>query len=742
MTLVLGANRLASNIDNIIKQYDLTYIQTITNAEGVGNSAKEFAIASGIKHTEHELTDELISKAHSVLIIWSGSVMDDCDALIKRCMSLNKRLETFQYVPVTISLDHKGVDIKDHMSIEGTNRHEIYTHICKGELPHFSLSKHNQAVLYSKDEEVLWAVIKYFSTRLYLTIEGKRRHTPIDDGLFHLSKELDIEGMTAFTIHNRIHPFNTADIIQISKPTSVALYDMLYDDELDKGVELIHNTIQGKYVIFMVTDSDADGTDSAALGYRYFKSFHNAEVHVFVNERRYGNGVNEHLTDLMTRKYYQMPDDVTVLIITADHGSSNESSYKELKALGDNIFMIVTDHHILPSSGRPTSCDAHINPQDPLSTLPPYISGCTVLFALLLKYHLTHRNGTLNSLNSLIPYSAITVVSDMMDLSKPINRYIWQKGVEVMQTSKFGTWCLFRDMVKTQYYLTDTFSRGWIPYINACNRMGDAYKAFLLLVSSNIEKSIEIFNDIDRLNNSRKRIQKQLTKSIPEGIDNVYSVGHLLDTSVLSASDLKHASGVIGIVANGIGDKYGKPCFIFVKQAGVIKGSGRGIAKNISIGRAIDYVKEKMPDLFIKGGGHKGAGGCELKDTPETLTLFNKYLDETILTQSNGVLRVVNNQDIVLPLERINSDFMSGVANMSPMGMGFEPLMVTTTGVVSGLRKFGSMCTFNMYNDNGYSIKVLSFNATGLTGIDEGCHTTVRGEVNIDQFSGRITMFI
>jgi single-stranded-DNA-specific exonuclease len=80
-------------------------------------------------------------------------------------------------------------------------------------------------------------------------------------------------------------------------------------------------------------------------------------------------------------------------------------------------------------------------------------------------------------------------------------------------------------------------------------------------------------------------------------------------------------TGVIGIIAARIVERYGKPCILISTTDNESKGSGRSI-KGFSLFEAVSACS----DLLSRFGGHEQAAGLSL--SPENIDLFRKRINE------------------------------------------------------------------------------------------------------------------
>lgn len=787
-TMITGSRKII-NKDYVKAILDTHIITKLLQGDAIGvdSIARDYIASKDIKVETYKAdwdkhgksagfirNDEMVRDCIACVAIWDG-ISNGTKHAIKQALK-NKRILSVHLAINTLILYSDNVnlykdkevltdqDILDLFKLEhDSNKYEIIKSLNDSYdplEPSKLLSLDNKALII-KNKNLREALSTFLVTKLLLMVESNDK---IFIPLYHNTYEYAIDNksskLLAFIINNRLDRTNFIDIPSMINPT-VETMDILTvkHERMDTAIRVLQSVVSlpvEDYEIVLLTDSDADGTDSCALGYRYFENI-GSTVHGFVNERRYGNGVNDYLTDKATIQYYKTgKDKKKVLYITADHGSSigDDERYARLKELGDNVLIITTDHHLQTKGDNGEqlelkNVDAFVNPQDKKSTLPPYISGCVVLYSLFLNHDIKYKGSNYLSLDFLMPYNAITTVTDMMDLSKPVNRYMYKQGLEYIKNSDYAVWKLFRDLNGSNIYLAESISMKLGPNINACNRMGEAYKAFELLVESNEDECNRKFDIIESINIKRRNLQKKIMDNIPEDCDSKYSVVIEIDKSSLKPEELKHASGVIGIVANQLSDRYGKPCFVFSKEGDYLKCSGRGGIKNIHLTVAGKYISDRWVSRggigTVSVNGHSAAAGGGIRGTEvNQIPLFRKLFDEAVYEQTNGVLITSNPIDLTFQLEHINIGLIKELEAISPFGKGFSQLSMVTSGMVSKYRKINNtmMSLTLMSEETGYRLNCISFNTRGFPDIKAMVNVEVVGELNLDSYTGSPMLFI
>ena len=131
-------------------------------------------------------------------------------------------------------------------------------------------------------------------------------------------------------------------------------------------------------------------------------------------------------------------------------------------------------------------------------------------------------------------------------------------------------------------------------------------------------------------------------------------------------------TGVIGIVASRIMDKFNRPTVLISIQNGVGKGSARSTS-NFDIYKGF----KRLSDLFINFGGHKFAAGLTIK--PENI----KVLDEKINKISETDIKMEElipklKIDAELMFNQLDAQFLSSLKSLAPFGPGnMRPVFVS-----------------------------------------------------------------
>lgn len=496
-------------------------------------------------------------------------------------------------------------------------------------------------------------------------------------------KKLGYSNLVASIVGNRIKDPLLVKGILTPTIDVVPSLDRLLDAH--KAANIIYTHLIAGGNIVAITDSDSDGVSSAAIIYRSIIDYFNHDVeslHVLVNERLYGNGVNDEMIKRTLAIHKERKVD---LVITADHGSADDVRFGILKkeGVGD---IVVTDHHLLPKEGELEYSDAFVNPQRDNDTFSVNISGCHVIYLVMtLVYDLFKNNGHRilieDNMRTILPIMTNTILSDQMDMRDPINRYYLKEGLHELSNSLDIIWVAARELLDLPKVVTEeTISFMIAPLLNAANRTGKAYLAYEFLVSRDIHDAIANLKVLIKLNNERKKTESTMLAIANAGVKlNPYS------NSIVTL--LPEGLGVAGLISNTLGDRLQVPAFTFVEgREGNLVGSGRGIVEGIDLKGILDTITKEDPTIIIKSGGHKGAAGCTIRSEKirEFMAMFDKLAEAT--KSEDGV---VNKYDIEVPFEYIGDNLYDEIQKAGPYGRGYDRPTIKTDIILEMFRYIG-----------------------------------------------------
>jgi len=453
---------------------------------------------------------------------------------------------------------------------------------------------------------------------------------------------------------------------------------------IENAAEIIAEHIKKGSYILLVTDFDSDGVNSAAVLHHVFKNVFRYPLDKFdviVNRRRDGTGFNK----VLVNKILDIDKEKKVgLVITADHASSDKKALLKFKNVG--IDVVVTDHHQIPDDSIITAVDGFVNPmREGTKEVINNISGCFVAFAVMLATNkvLTGKHRIKRFL-FVMPFVAISTITDMMSMYKPINRYIVKRGLVELNSLRDLRWLIIKKTLKIVglvNYKNIAYSIG--PMINTGNRVDQESVPFNLLIADNA-KDMKIYaNELNSLHKLRKSVQKGVLVEAEKQADN-----YEYEDSVVIGIDSKYS--INGIISANIQGDTDKPTMCFInndnENNNVITGSCRADDSVHNVVEIFKYIEKNYDGVMVKYGGHAGAGGCSIKS--DKIDEFKKGFNEAVTSITKGIRKdKIYNIDIVLPDYKLTPHIARALENVGGYGKDWAPPILLSEFTIGRIHK-------------------------------------------------------
>ncbi|MBI3923905.1 MAG: single-stranded-DNA-specific exonuclease RecJ, partial [Armatimonadetes bacterium] len=294
------------------------------------------------------------------------------------------------------------------------------------------------------------------------------------------------------------------------------------------------------------------------------------------------------------------------LFLTVDCGSSNRAEVELARQLGMKV--VVTDHHHVPA--QPPRADAFLNPhRDDCSYPYPGLCGTGIAFKLIQA--LRQRRG-LSFPTHLMDLVGLATVADVVPLTGE-NRALVRTGLELLGRLERPGLRALAELSGIPKGPVGAWSVafGLGPRLNAAGRLEHAGLGVELLQCTDPEECRRRAEHLDRLNQKRRDIEKEMRLEIEARLE---EEPEKLELGVLVEAGDDWHEGVIGITASRFADRYAIPAVVLSTRGELSKGSGRS-PENVNLYRAMLGCQ----DLFVKFGGHERAGGftIETRRIPE-----------------------------------------------------------------------------------------------------------------------------
>jgi len=437
--------------------------------------------------------------------------------------------------------------------------------------------------------------------------------------------------------------------------------DQLHDPYLMKGmreaVSRILRASEKKELIMVHGDYDVDGITGAALLSRMLQKL-GAEFYCFLPDRAIdGYGVSK-------RGIREAKEKNAKLMITVDCGIAAIEQVTLARELGMDV--IILDHHqvhaVLPDA------NVIINP---LQADCPYpfkeLSACGLAFKLAqaLLGPFAHR---------LLDLAALSSVCDVAPLAGE-NRIIVKYGLDVLTSRQNVGLAKLAEVGKIRSPKATTTHLGFVygPRINACGRMSSPETALRLLVTSHEKEAASLARVLDEENKVRQREDREMLRQAVQKVER--EINFTRDRVIVLWQEGWHP-GVIGIVAQRLAERYGRPSFVIALVNGKGKASARSI-KGFHLFKALEACQGELEEF----GGHELAAGFSIvKDKCESFR--QKMNDYALGFDPKSFVKSIT-VDLEITFRDLTPSFLRELALFAPFGPGNPKPVLLTRGVCS-----------------------------------------------------------
>jgi single-stranded-DNA-specific exonuclease len=492
--------------------------------------------------------------------------------------------------------------------------------------------------------------------------------TPPDSRSSALAKSLNVSPLVAQLLINR----GVTDVQSGSAFLRPKLSDLI-SPELLPGVTdaagRIKQALLQKQKITIYGDYDVDGIAGVAILWQILTLL-GAKVDYYIPHRvDEGYGLNTEAVESIAKSGTQ-------LLITVDCGITAHPAAQLAQKLG--LDLIITDHHrfadSLPQAQiivHPALDKSYPNP-DSAGSLVAFKLGWAVadLFKSGPKLSPQIRDFMLNATS----LAAMGAIADIMEL-RGENRTLTTYGLSLLSDSRLpGLRALIESAELTGKGL-DSFHIGFrlAPMLNAAGRLGHARLAVELLTSTNQPHANEIAEYLKTQNAQRQRFERKIFTHAcqliaQQGLDKP-------ERRTIVLADPSWHSGVVGIVASRIVDKFFRPVIIINSGSTPAQGSARSVP-GFDILAGIAACSEHL----VTFGGHKMAAGVTVH--PENIRKFAEALEnyaQTHLHEEHTTPKL--HIDALASLSSFNLDSVNELRLLGPFGQGNPEPLFATKGV-------------------------------------------------------------
>lgn len=493
----------------------------------------------------------------------------------------------------------------------------------------------------------------------------------------YIARKANITTTTAKILANR----GISRIVDIEKFLNVEEKDMhnpLLMKDMDKGTDIIRESILQGEKIVIYGDYDADGVTSTVIMYKALKRCGaNVEYHIPDREAE-GYGLNKARIKRLKEQGFDT-------ILTCDNGISALEEIELAKEL--NFKVVITDHHELPfvedEQGNKEyvvpKADAIINPKQKDCDYPfKLLCGAGIAFKFAKALFKKMRIDESEAYN-YIELACIGTICDVVDLVDE-NRIIAKLGLKSLSNSSNMGINALLETLEVKDKKVASYTVGFLigPCINATGRLETADISVQLLMTEDKNEAVSLSRELVALNKKR---QEMTIKCVDEIINNIENSDMQYEKVLVVYNEKVHES-IAGIVAGKVREKFNLPTIVITNGKEMPKGSGRSIEEYNLFEELI-----KCKDLLHKFGGHPMAAGLSIKE--ENIEILRQRLnDNCTLTEEDIIPKLRLEKQV--PLEEINENLVQEINRLEPFGKGnASPLLGEKNVIVNNIQLLG-----------------------------------------------------
>jgi single-stranded-DNA-specific exonuclease len=465
--------------------------------------------------------------------------------------------------------------------------------------------------------------------------------------------------------------------------------------DMDRAAARLADAVEAGEWTVVFADYDVDGATSAALFIRYLKSV-GLDPGLYVPDRA-SEGYGPNAAALR-----RLRQDGAGLAVLVDCGTT---AFEALEAAADaGLEVVVIDHHAAETRLPP--CAALVNPNRPddASGLGE-LAACGVAFLALvaLNRELRRRGLFLRrpepDLRTLLDLVALGTVCDVVPVAG-VNRVLVGQGLKVMARRGNPGLRALADLARVAERVSADhcgFALG--PRINAGGRLGRSDLGARLLATDDPAEAEEIAALLDGHNEDRKAVESAI---YAEAKAQAAAAG---DAPIILASGEGWHSGVVGIVAGRLRERFHRPALVVGFAEGMGKGSGRSVP-GVDLGAAI--LEARRAGLLAAGGGHPMAVGFSVE--AGKLAALQTFLADRVARRPAAEAVPALQLDGALGVAGAGLDMADLIQRLGPFGPGnAEPRFAIAAAGVAWAEVVGSKHVRCVLTDGGRRLKAIAF---------------------------------
>ena len=447
------------------------------------------------------------------------------------------------------------------------------------------------------------------------------------------------------------------DVADVLEPTlNRLLPEPLSLKDMDIAVARARAALEGGEAIAVFGDYDVDGSSSAALLSDFFTAI--------------GRRPRLYIPDRLTEGYgpsaralLQLQSEGAALVITVDCGAGAASALQAARDAGLDV--VVLDHHAVEHT---PPAIAHVNPNQPGDTSGLghlCAAGVTFLFVVALNRALRDSGWYVSQgiaepdLRAFVDLVGLATICDVVPLLG-VNRAFVRAGLaRIAAGDRPGLAALAAVAGAGAPFTPHHLGFVLGPRINAGGRVGRCSLGAELLSARDLAEAEPLARLLDTHNRERQAIEAIILEEAmaAAAADN--------DGPFLLVAGEGWHSGVVGIVAGRLKERFSKPSFVAGLEGGLGRGSARSVV-GVDVGAAVRAAREA--GILEAGGGHAMAAGFSL--TAEQLAPFRAFLERWFEARAVSSSPAELALDVAISASGATQALVDEIARIGPFGAG------------------------------------------------------------------------
>lgn len=514
---------------------------------------------------------------------------------------------------------------------------------------------------------------------------------------------------------------------------------------MKRAVDRICDAVIRRETIGVFGDYDVDGVTTSAL-FTSFLRASGATVECAVARRDAGYGFTPAASADFAKRN-------CTLVITGDCGTNDLDAINAGAALGFET--IVVDHHTVPAADK---LDAHpafalVNPFRADSTFPfrgMASVGIAFYTAAAVRSELRQR-GWFDAaggrrepdVRDLLDLVALGTIADLVPLTAE-NRILTSLGLRRLESrARPGIAALLAASGASPDRPVDAHTVAWklAPRLNAPGRLGAAEPSLALLLADE-DTATARAQALEEANTERRALQEKVVGEALASIEEKLAKADGDPGSAIVISGEGWPTGIVGLVASKLVDKYQRPAFVVGIDPST--GLGRGSARTpgtVNLYDALHMASRSMPaDTGLERfGGHAAAAGFTVRR--ESMEALSEALGLACATLAAGSGPVISGRefDAEVRLAEVDERLATELAGLGPFGQhNPNPLLVTRGSRITALRRVGDgkHLKLTLEDSSSTTRSAIGF-GLGDRPVEVGAHVDVAFVPKISTYQGR-----